>query len=90
MPIVSGPVGTILVAGAVLTSLIVWLTRGRRYPGPRRLPEDDRIDSEALEAAEREVRDLDAGRRPDQGFEGEDWGPRARQQVPRSTHPTGP
>jgi hypothetical protein len=75
MPIVSGPVGTILVAGAVLASLIVWLTRGRRYPGPRRLPEDDQIDREALEAAEREVRDLDASRRPEQGFEGEDWGP---------------
>jgi hypothetical protein len=75
VPIVSGPVGTILVAGAVLASLVVWLTRRRRYPGPRRLPEDDYIDRDALEAAEREVRDLDASRRPDQGFEGEDWGP---------------
>ena len=75
MPIVSGPVGTILVAGAVLAALIVWLARRRPYPGPRRLPEDDEIDREALEAAEREVRDLDAGRRPDQGFEGDDWGP---------------
>ena len=75
MPIVSGPVGTILVAGAVLASLIVWLTRRRPYPGPRRLREDDSIDREELEAAEREVRDLDAGRRPDQGLDDEDWGP---------------
>jgi hypothetical protein len=75
VPIVSGPVGTILVAGAVLASLIVWLARPRPYPGPRRLPEDDIIDREALEAAEREVRDLDASRRPEQGFEDEDWGP---------------
>ncbi|HEX3235303.1 MAG TPA: hypothetical protein VHR41_13985 [Gemmatimonadales bacterium] len=75
MPIVSGPVGTILVACAVLASVVVWLARRRRYPGPRRLPEDDQIDREALEAAEREVRDLDATRRPDQGFEGDEWGP---------------
>lgn len=73
MPIVSGPVGTILVAGAVLAALIAWLSRRRPYPGPRRLPEDDQIDREALEAAEREVRDLDASRRPEQDFE--DWGP---------------
>jgi len=75
VPIVSGPVGTILVAGAVLASLIVWLTRRRPCPGPRRVPEDDSIDREALEAAEREVRDLDASRRPDQGLEEEDGGP---------------
>jgi hypothetical protein len=68
-------VSTILVAGAVLASLIVWLTRRRPYPGPRRLPEDDSIDREALEAAEREVRDLDASRRPEQGLEEEDGGP---------------
>jgi hypothetical protein len=73
VPIVSGPVSTILVAGAVLAALIAWLSRRRPYPGPRRLPEDDHIDREALEAAEREVRDLDASRRPEQDFE--DWGP---------------
>jgi hypothetical protein len=55
--------------------VIAWLTRRRSYPGPRRLPEDDHIDREALEAAEREVRDLDAGRQPEQGLEDEDWGP---------------
>ena len=75
MPIVSGPVGTILVAGVALAALIAWLTRRRPYPGPRRLPEDDYIDREALEAAEREVRDLGASRRPEQGLEDEDWGP---------------
>jgi hypothetical protein len=75
VPIVSGPVGTILVAGVVLAALIAWLARGRHYPGPRRLPEDDQIDREALEAAEREVRDLDASHRPEPGLEDEDWGP---------------
>ena len=83
MPIVSWPVGTILIAGVALAALVAWLTRRRQYPGPRRLPEDDVIDREALEAAEREVRDLDASRRPEQGFEGEDWGPG----VPRSGVP---
>jgi hypothetical protein len=75
VPIVSWPVGTILIAGVALAALIAWLTRRRPYPGPRRLPEDDHIDREALEAAEREVRDLDASRRPEQGLEDEDWGP---------------
>ncbi|MFL5494502.1 MAG: hypothetical protein ACJ8DC_08990 [Gemmatimonadales bacterium] len=75
MPIVSWPVGTVLVAGLVMAALIAWLTRRRTYPGPRRLAEDDEIDREALEAAEREVRDLDASRRPEQGLEDEDWGP---------------
>jgi hypothetical protein len=45
--------------------------------GPRQTQDDDEIDRETLEQAEREVRDLDAMQRPDDGFEGDDWGPGA-------------
>lgn len=36
---------------------------------------DDEIDREMLEQAEREVQDLDVSQRPEDGFEGDDWGP---------------
>lgn len=36
---------------------------------------DDEIDYEELERAEEEVRDLDVNARPEDGFEGDDWGP---------------
>lgn len=72
--LVSGPVGTLLVAGASVMALLVWLVRRPRHPGPR-LVGNDGIDRAALEAAEREVRDLETGARPDEGFEGADWGP---------------
>lgn len=39
---------------------------------------DDEIDYETLEQAEREVRDLDADAKPEDGFEGDDWGPGTR------------
>jgi len=74
MPMVSGPIGTLLVALAALIALVLWLRRDRSYPGPR-LDNDDGIDREELEAAEREVRDLDSEKRPEDGFEGDDWGP---------------
>jgi len=74
VPLVSGPFGTLLVAGASLAALVVWLLRRRRHPGPR-LMGDDGIDREELEAAEREVRELESGRKPEEGFEGDDWGP---------------
>jgi len=74
MPMVSGPIGTLLVALAALIALVLWLRRDRSYPGPR-LDNDDGIDREELEAAEREVRDLDSQTRPEDGFEGDDWGP---------------
>ena len=72
--LVSGPVGTILVAGVSIVALLVWLVRRPRHPGPRLLGHDG-IDRAELEAAEREVRDLEGGARPDEGFEGNDWGP---------------
>ena len=76
MPIISGPVGTLLVAVAAILALVLWLRRERRYPGPR-LADDDGIDREELEAAEREVRELDSSARPEEGFPGDDWGPGA-------------
>jgi hypothetical protein len=44
--------------------------------------EDDGIDHEELEAAEREVRDLESRQRPDEGFAGDDWGPGASRPRP--------
>jgi len=81
MPMVTGPVGTLLVAVAALIALVLWLRRDRSYPGPR-LTGDDEIDREELEAAEREVRDLDPKARPEDGFLGDDWGPGASRPRP--------
>lgn len=83
MPLISGPVGTLLVALVAIVALIIWLRRGRRHPGPR-LHGDEGIDREELEAAEREVRELNSLQRPDEGFEGDDWGPGAAR--PRPPH----
>ena len=81
MPMVSGPVATLLVALAALIALVLWLRRDRSYPGPR-IEGEKGIDYEELEAAEREVRDLDAQQRPDEGFAGDDWGPGASRPRP--------
>lgn len=75
MPFVNGPVGTLLVAFAALLALIIWLRRDRSYPGPRLDSENDDIDREQLEAAEREVRDLESHRKPEDGFVSDQWGP---------------
>ncbi len=76
MPLISGPTGTLLVALAAIIALIIWLRRDRSYPGPR-LHGEEGIDREELEEAEREVRELDARHRPEDGFLGDDWGPGA-------------
>jgi hypothetical protein len=81
MSIIGGPVGTLLVALAALIALVLWLRRDRRYPGPR-MEGSDRIDYEELEAAEREVRDLDPDQHPEDGFLGDDWGPGASRPRP--------
>ncbi|MBA3659640.1 MAG: hypothetical protein H0W67_08590 [Gemmatimonadales bacterium] len=76
MPIVGGGVEAVIVAAALLVAVSLWMVRRRRvYPGPRLLGDD--IDRDALEAAEREVRNLDPLQRPEDGFEGDDWGPGA-------------
>jgi hypothetical protein len=77
LPFVSGPVGTLLVGVAALVALVLWLLRDRSYPGPRLQADGDGIDREELERAEREVRDLEAHRKPEEGFLGDDWGPGA-------------
>jgi hypothetical protein len=74
MPIISGPFGTLLIAAAAIVALMLWLRRDRTYPGPR-LHDDEGIDREELEQAEREVRELESQQRPDEGFLGDDWGP---------------
>jgi len=58
MPILSEPVGVLLVAAAAISGLVVWLFRDRRYRGPRLLSDDDGIDRKVLEAAEREAREV--------------------------------
>ena len=81
MSILGGPVGTLLVGLAAVIALVLWLRRDRSYPGPR-LTDDVGIDRAELEAAEREVRDLDRGVRPEEGFLGDDWGPGASRPRP--------
>lgn len=82
MPVIVGPVGTLLVAFAAIVALVLWFRRGRSYPGPRLDSENDGIDREQLEEAEREVRDLESDQRADEGFVGDDWGPGASRPRP--------
>jgi hypothetical protein len=81
MPLISGPVGTLLIAFAAIVTLLLWLRRDRSYPGPR-LHGEEAIDREELEQAEREVRDLGTHQRPDDGWLGDDWGPGASRPRP--------
>jgi hypothetical protein len=76
MPIITGPFGTLLIAVVAIITFVLWLGRDRSYPGPR-LHGEEGIDREELERAEREVRDLEAHRKPEEGFLGDDWGPGA-------------
>ena len=73
-----------LLAGLVLlVGVVVWLSRklGRggvaTPPSPEWEDEVEPVEAATLEAAEREVRDLDVHQRPEDGFEGDDWGPGA-------------
>ncbi|MGH7536555.1 MAG: hypothetical protein ACREMG_13380, partial [Gemmatimonadales bacterium] len=65
MPIISGTVEILLVAAVLVTAVAAWLVRRRRYPGPR-IHGEEGIERDELEAAEREVRDLDPSLRPDE------------------------
>ena len=71
MPIITEPMGTLLIALAALAALVIWFRRDRKYPGPR-LHGDSGIDYEELEAAEREVQGLEPQQRPEDGFQGDD------------------
>jgi hypothetical protein len=82
MPLISGPIGTLLLAIVVIVALIVWLRCDRTYPGPRLHSNDEGIDREELEQAEREVRELGSQQRPEDGFMGDDWGPGANRPRP--------
>ena len=69
-----------LLAGLLLlVGLLVWLFRKPAAPSAPPVWDDrvEPIDAAELEAAEREVRDLDVHQRPEDGFEGDDWGPGA-------------
>jgi len=67
----------VIFALIVVGALLLWLlVPGRRAPAS---PDDsiEPVDIEELEAAERDVRDLGVEQRPEDGFEGDDWGPGA-------------
>jgi hypothetical protein len=59
----------------LVVAVLVWLIA----PGARRSPpegdEIEPVDEAELDVAENEVRDLDVHQRPEEGFEGDDWGP---------------
>ena len=54
-----------------------FVRRGEDVRSRHRSPSHD-IDRDVLEQAEREVRDLGIDHHPDDGFEGDDWGPGAK------------
>lgn len=64
-----GPLLGLLAAVA----LLVWIGRSLVRPRYRAAPGD--VDREELEAAEREVRDLETSTRPEDDTPGGDWGP---------------
>lgn len=68
---------TILIAVLLVFVLGVWLLRPKVKPAPDPWEDGEPVDESELEAAEREVRDLDVHQKPEDGFEGDDWGPGA-------------
>lgn len=56
--------------------------RARGQAGDWRAAAGDEIDYEELQRAEDEVRNLGADARPEDGFEGDDWGPGAPRKPP--------
>ena len=57
----------------LLVALGVWLAAPRARRSTDEVPQP--ADEQELEQAEREVRDLGVDRRPEDGWEGDDWGP---------------
>jgi len=68
---------TVLLTGLTVLAVLYWLARRNEDPKPPRRSPPWEVDREALEAAEREVRDLAIDHDPDEAFEGDDWGPGA-------------
>ena len=56
-------------------ALLVWLRAPPASSRARGWSGTTASTATALEAAEREVRELESETRPDEGFEGDDWGP---------------
>ncbi len=61
----------------LLVALLLWLLTPWRQLGAETEDAVEPVDLGELEAAEREVRDLGVAQRPEDGFEGDDWGPGA-------------
>lgn len=66
-----------LFTGVLLLALLAWLLAPARRAAADPEDQPERPDLAELEAAEREVRDLDLEQRPEDGFQGDDWGPGA-------------
>ncbi|MBA2627226.1 MAG: hypothetical protein H0U85_04385 [Gemmatimonadales bacterium] len=66
---------SLLLSAVAGIALAVWLLQRSRRGRARAHRED--VDHAELEAAEREVRDLESGTAPEDGFSGDDWGPGA-------------
>jgi hypothetical protein len=59
------------------------LPGGKDGSGSTKTRLDDDIDWEELERAEEEIRDVDPLANPEDGFEGDDWGPGTVPKVPK-------
>jgi hypothetical protein len=64
-----------VLAVALVVLVAIWWARPMRPPAPEPGEEREPVDVDELEAAEREVRDLDLHQQPEDGYSGDDWGP---------------
>jgi hypothetical protein len=71
---------TLIVSLLLLAVLLVWLFAPGAQASSHEADPVEPIDADELEAAEREVRELGIEQRPEDGFEGDDWGPGAGRQ----------
>jgi hypothetical protein len=67
----------LLLPGLLIIAILFWWLGPVRAKHRRREIDSEERDLEQLEAAEEEVRGLGAAQTPDEGFEGDDWGPGA-------------
>ena len=67
----------VVLTGLAVVAILYWIARRREGVNSRHRSGHQDVDRDVLEQAEREVRDLDTGVNPDDGFEGDDWGPGA-------------